>query len=166
MNLARIPSPRTARADGMRADFDSAFSRAPKPADAELEDILALRLGDERCLVRLSDIAGVIAGPLLTAVPTSAPALLGITSNHGSVVAAYDLAILLGRAPTPPRWMVITAAEPSLGLTFEHFDGYQRISRGLADSVLVVAMTSVIATIRALASPPGQALNAQHRSGD
>ena len=166
MNRTGIPSPRTARADGMRAEFDSAFSRAPKPADAELEDILALRLGDERCLVRLSDIAGMIAQPLLTAVPTPAAALLGITSNQGSVVAAYDLAVLLGRAPTPPRWMVITAAEPSLGLTFEHFDGYQRIPRDLTSTVLVVAMASVIETIRALASRPGQALNAQHRSGD
>jgi chemotaxis signal transduction protein len=166
-----IPLQRTGLAAEMRAEFDSAFSRPPRQPGTGLEDMLALRLGAERCFVRLSDIAGVIANPLLTAVPTTAPALLGITSNHGSLVGAYDLAVLLGRVPTKPRWLVICAAEPSVGLTFEHFDGYQRVTGSLSESVLLVRMPAVVETIRALTRKSALPQNSQHvraqnRSGD
>jgi chemotaxis signal transduction protein len=134
----------------MRAEFDLVFSRPPRSAQTDLEDVLALRLGDERCVLRLSDIAGVIAHPVLTVVPTPVTALLGITGNRGSVVAAYDLAVLLGRAPSEPRWLVIARSEPSLGVTFEHFDGYRRVPHSSTESLLLVQMPSVLETVRAL----------------
>jgi purine-binding chemotaxis protein CheW len=152
----------------MRAEFDAAFAQPPPPADTELEDVLALRLGDDRCVLRLSDIARMAASPPLTAVPTPAPALLGITSHHGAVIAAYDLAILLGRPPSQPRWLVIAKGEPSLGVTFEHFDGYQRIRRSSTDSLLLVQMPTIVGIVRALTqnSQHLQARNPQYRSGD
>ena len=146
-----VPAPRNERATQMRVEFDAAFTRPPKPADPELEDVLALRLGDEPCVLRLSEIAGVIAHPLITAVPTPAPALLGIIGNRGSVVAAYDLNVLQGGGSTTPRWLVISAAEPTVGVAFEHFDGYRRISRGHPEAGRLVEMPSVVETIRAIA---------------
>lgn len=170
MSPGGIPQQRTGLAAEMRAEFDSAFSHLPRQPGTELEDVLALRLGAERCFVRLSDIAGVIAHPRLTVVPTPAPALLGITSNHGSLVGAYDLAVLLGRVPTKPRWLVICAAEPSIGLTFEHFDGYQQVTGSLSESVLLVRMRAVVESIRALTqnslTQNSQHVRAQNRSGD
>jgi chemotaxis signal transduction protein len=139
------------RAAQMRAEFDSGFTRPEAQSTAVLEDVLALRLGQEQRLLRLRDIAGVIAHPLLTAVPSPAPALQGIVGNRGSIVAAYDLAALLGQPATIARWLVISAEEPSVAVTFEQFDGYRRIDRDTTDSSQIVEMPAIVETIRTLA---------------
>jgi chemotaxis signal transduction protein len=172
VNRAGVPFPRTGRASAMRVEFDSAFARPPSRPEGSLEDVLALRLRDERCVLRLRDLAGVIAHPLITAVPTLAPALLGVIGSRGSVVAAYDLCVLRGGPATIPRWLVISAAEPTVGVTFEHFDGYRRITSGSPDSGRLIELAAVVESIRALV-PGGQHGTAQHvthhpqfRSGD
>lgn len=148
---APIPVQSGSRAAKMRAEFDAAFSRPPIDSQIELTDVLALRIGDEPCVLRLSDIAEVIAHPALTPVPTEVPALIGLTARRGSPVAAYDLALLLGRAPVAPRWLVLAAAEPGVGLAFEHFDGYQRIPLGLDGPGHLVEMSTLIDAITRLA---------------
>lgn len=145
-----VPRQATGRAAEMRADFDAAFSRLPERSQIELTDVLALRIGDEPCVLRLSDIAELIGHPVLTPVPTPVPALIGLTSRRGSPVAAYDLGRLLGRAPVEPRWLVLAAAEPGVGLAFEHFDGYHRISLGPAGSQQMVEMSTLINAITRL----------------
>ncbi len=140
----RQSSPGADRAAQMRADFDSAFSRVPVQPQLDLTNVLALRIGDERCMLRLSDVAEVVAHPILTPVPTSAPALIGITACRGFPTAAFDLGVLLGRAPVAPRWLVVAAAEPGVGLVFEHFDGYQQILLGLAGSQRLIEMSTLI----------------------
>jgi chemotaxis signal transduction protein len=147
----------------MRAEFDGAFARPPRRPETDLEDVIALRLGDESCLLRLVDIAGLIADPLLTVLPTPVPALLGIIGNRGSVVAAYDLGILRGRPSTSPRWLAISAAEPSVGVSFEHFDGYRRIHRDSSQAGRPIEMRDVIEAIRAFG--PTKALT-HSRSSD
>lgn len=153
---AGVPQPRTERAATMHAEFDAGFARPPAQTDTALEDVLALRLGDERCVLRLRDLAGVVAHPLITAVPTASPALVGLIGNRGTVVAAYDLCVLRGGPPSTPRWLVISAAEPSVGVTFEHFDGYRRVNRGRQDVGRLIDLPAVIATIRTIAGsrPP------------
>jgi hypothetical protein len=149
-----VPFPRAAaepagRADLMRAEFDGAFARPPHRPETDLEDVIALRLGDEPCVLRLADIAGLIADPLLTVLPTPVPALRGIIGNRGSVIAAYDLGILRRGLPTSPGWLAILAAEPTVGVTFEHFDGYRRIHRGSPEAGRAIEMRVVIEAIRA-----------------
>jgi chemotaxis signal transduction protein len=168
MSQPTVAYPRTERAAQMRADFDTAFAQPPQHSTAVLEDVLALRLGDERRLLRLRDIAGVIAHPLLTSVPSPAPALQGILGNRGSVVAAYDLCTLLGQPAEVPRWLVISAAEPTVAVTFEQFEGYQRIDRDRADPGVIVEMPAIVEAIRALARDCAHNLprDPQFRSGD
>jgi chemotaxis signal transduction protein len=149
------------RAGAMRAEFDAAFARPPRNLETDLEDVIALRLDDEPCVLRLSEIAGVIAHPLLTVLPTPAPALLGIIGNRGSVVAAYDLGRLDGGPASRPGWLVIAAAEPTVGVAFEHFDGYRRIRTGSLDAGRLIEMTALVATIRSLSDQP----HLTHRHG-
>lgn len=151
------------RAGAMRAEFDAGFARPPARFETDLEDVLALRLGDEPCALRLSDIAGVIAHPLLTVLPTPAPALLGIIGNRGSVVAAYDLGRLSDGPATRPCWLVIAAAEPTVGVTFEHFDGYRRIHRGSVEAGRLIELPLVVQTIRSLSHPTHTQLRGSDR---
>jgi hypothetical protein len=148
-----IPAHSGERVAQMRADFDSAFSRLSVQPTTDLTDVLELKIGDDRCLLRLSEVAELVAHPVLTPVPTPVPALIGIAACRGSPIAAYDLGRLLGRAPVAPRWLVIVAAEPGVGLVFEHFAGYQRISLGAGGSQRLIEMTTLIAAITRLAQP-------------
>lgn len=148
---ADLPLAMVGRAAQMRAEFDAAFSRMPAVVETELTDVLALRIGVEPGLLRLSEVAEIRAHPVLTPVPTSARALLGIAAGRGSPVAAYDLGLLLGRAPVTPRWLVLAAAEPAVGLIFEHFDGYQRIALAAGGSRRLVEMSTLIEAITRLA---------------
>jgi chemotaxis signal transduction protein len=144
------------RAAHMRADFDAGFARRPRDGQDDLTDVLALRVGDDEVVLRLGEIAELIARPVLTPVPSTAPALIGLTASRGAPVAAYDLAVLLGRARTEPRWMVIAAAEPGAGLTFEHFGGYRRIRLGSGHAHRLVEVAALVEEIRHLgaARPP------------
>jgi chemotaxis signal transduction protein len=153
--VTSIPSPAGDRAAAMRADFDSAFSRIPRQPQVDLTDVLALRIGDEPCMLRLTDAAEVVARPILTPVPTPVPALIGITACRGSPVAAYDLGLLLGRAPVTPRWLIVVAAEPGIGLVFQHFDGYHRIPLGMAGSQRLIEMSTLIDAITRFAHHRG-----------
>jgi purine-binding chemotaxis protein CheW len=147
-----VPLEADDRVAQMRAEFDSAFARPPAASAAELTDVLTLRVGEQPCMVRLSDIAEVSAQPVLTAVPTPIPELLGIAARRGSPVAAYDLGLLLGRAPVAPRWLILAAAEPGIGLVFEHFDGYRRIPLGPEGSEQLIEMAALIQRITRLAN--------------
>ena len=147
---AGIPTQTGGLVAELRTEFDSAFARLPAPAGEALTDVLALRLGDEACMLRLSDIAEVIAHPVLTPVPTPVPALLGITTARGVPVAAYDLGQLLGRAPVTPHWLVLSAAEPGVGVVFERFDGYRQFSPGPNGSTQLIEMAALIALITQL----------------
>src|SRR4051812_29595626 len=138
-----IPSQVEGRVAELRAEFDSAFARRSAPEGSELTDVLALRIGEDAVVLRLSDLAEVIAHPVLTPVPTTVPALIGLAAGRGYPIGVFDLGLLLGRRPVKPRWLVRAAVEP-VGLTFEHFDGYQRISLESAGSPSLVTMSTLI----------------------
>jgi chemotaxis signal transduction protein len=91
----------------------------------------------------------VVARPVLTAVPTSSPTLLGLAcSRNGTVVAVHDLAGLLGRPHERPRWMVIPKAQPGLGIAFEHFTGHHKLTPADPDTALLVSLVSVTASVQ------------------
>jgi chemotaxis signal transduction protein len=146
-----VLGPTTSRAVQMRVEFDSAFSRVPVNSQIELTDVLALSIDEQPCLLRLSDLAEVIAHPAITAVPTQAPALLGLAARRGHPVGVYDLGRLLGRAPVTPRWLVFVAAEPGIALAFESLDGYRRIELSENKSRELIEMSTVIDRIGRLA---------------
>jgi purine-binding chemotaxis protein CheW len=119
----------TDRASQMRRAFDRAFAEPIRTDTTEEEDLLGIRLGDQACAIRISQIAGVHAGKKVTRVPGSHSALWGIAGFRGSLLPVYDLQLLLGYARAEaPRWLAIAAAAP-IALAFATFDGRLRVSR-------------------------------------
>jgi purine-binding chemotaxis protein CheW len=118
-----------ARAAQLRHDFDRAFA-APVHVEATAkEDLLAIRIGPQRCAIRLAEIAGLHADKKVTRVPGGDAALRGIAGFRGAMLPVYDLPVLLGHpAAQTPRWLVIAAAAP-IALAFEAFEGQLRVSR-------------------------------------
>jgi purine-binding chemotaxis protein CheW len=118
------------RALQLRQDFDRAFAQPVRVDEAEEEDLLGIRVGEQACAIRLSEIAGIHVGKKVMRVPGAHAALLGIAGFRGSLVPVYDLQLMLGHARgAAPRWLVVAAAAP-IALAFATFDGRLRVARG------------------------------------
>jgi purine-binding chemotaxis protein CheW len=120
-----------ARAADMRVAFDRAFADRVRFDTTATESLLAIRVGEQSCAIRLSEITGLFADKKITRVPGSGVALLGIAGFRGTIVPVYSLQTLVGRSgdrsgTRTPRWLVIAAAAP-IALAFEAFEGQLRV---------------------------------------
>lgn len=125
-----ITSDPSAVASRLRKDFDDAFAHMPEP-EPDQESFLGLGLRGNPYALRLRQIDGLLAGRKITPLPTSVPSFAGLAAHRGTLVAVYDLGMLLEYA-TPAaamRWLVILRVHDTpIGLAFERFDGHYRIA--------------------------------------
>ncbi len=111
----------------LREAFDRSFAQAPSPEAAAVENLLAIRIGADPYVLRMTEVSGLFADKIVTRLPSPASALSGIAGFRGTILPVYDLAMLLGypRAAAP-RWLVVIAAAP-VALAFDGFDGYLNV---------------------------------------
>jgi len=160
----------------LREAFDRSFAQASSSEAAAVENLLAIRVGSDPYLLRMTEVAGLFADKKVTRLPSPVSELSGIAGFRGAVLPVYDLATLLGYPrPASPRWLVVIAITP-VALAFEEFDGYithreQAIAQepqvgargGHVRAVVqaggfvrpVISLTSVLEWIRHRASPDG-----------
>ena len=113
---------------GLRRDFDHSFAIARDGGAAECAILLAIRLRGDGFALRLSELRGVHSGRKVTPLPGPVPELLGIAGMRGAIVSVYDLGALLGYPGNAAgRWLALPAAEGSLGLAFDSFEGALRV---------------------------------------
>ncbi|MGK5685563.1 chemotaxis protein CheW [Actinoplanes sp. URMC 104] len=111
----------------LREDFDRSFAEPARGHDEEHLELLTIRAGGRPYAIRLSQTSGVHPDRPVTALPGPQPALLGLAGFAGAVVPVYDLAALLGHpVGEVPRWLVLAAGTPPLGLAFHELDGHVR----------------------------------------
>jgi chemotaxis signal transduction protein len=123
-NLSRL----TRRAKTLHDSFDRAFAEPARLDITPMQDLLAIRIGEDVFAIRLSEIAGLYASKKITRLPGGDPALLGLAGFRGTMHPVYSLATLLGRsAEASPRWLVIAAAVP-LALAFDGFERHLRVA--------------------------------------
>lgn len=113
----------------LRSDFDRSFAAAPTAAVADRIGFLAIRLGNDPYVIRLTETAGLFADRRVTPLPSPAPTMRGIAGIRGTIVPVHDLAGLLGYPlAAAPRWLVI-ASEAQIAFGFEAFDGQILVDR-------------------------------------
>lgn len=118
------PAGRLAR---LRAEFDATFARAPAPPEAEREVLLRVRAGGQVLAVPLRQVDGLHRLPRVVPLPGAPPGLLGLCGLHGQLVAAHDLAALLGLSgAAAPRWLLVGGGGQPVGLAAEAFEGQLR----------------------------------------
>ncbi|WP_307834540.1 chemotaxis protein CheW [Paractinoplanes lichenicola] len=111
----------------LREDFDQSFAEPARSHDEEHLELLTIRAGGRPYAIRLSQTSGVHPDRPVTPLPGPQPALLGLAGFAGAVVPVYDLAALLGHPVADvPRWLVLAAGTPQLGLAFHTLDGHVR----------------------------------------
>jgi chemotaxis signal transduction protein len=119
------------RIEQLRTEFDGSFAEPVRNHDVEHVELLAIRAGDRRYAMRLSQTSGLHPDRPVTPLPGPLPALLGLAGFAGTVVPIYDLAALLGHPVADrPRWLVLAAGAPPLGLAFHELDGHLRVEAG------------------------------------
>ena len=159
MNASTVPMPRSGAepdlATQLRAELDLSFARPAVHDQAERLDVLTFAIGQDLYALRLTEIAEVAVRPVITKTPSSARTFLGLTATRGRVLAAYDLGALLGGMPAPASWLVVCAAEQSVGLTFERFVGYRQIQPTASD-VTVIAVAALLVMVHELNSAAPQ----------
>jgi purine-binding chemotaxis protein CheW len=123
-NLSRL----TGRVQTLRESFDRSFAEPARLDMTPMEELLAVRIGQDVFAIRLSHVVGLHAGKKMTRVPGADPALLGLAGFRGTMHPVYSLAALLGRlAEGAPRWLVIAAAAP-VALAFDGFERHLRVA--------------------------------------
>jgi chemotaxis signal transduction protein len=118
----------------LRAAFDQSFAVAPASGAVTTVDLLAVRIAGRSYAMRLSEIAAVVAGRRVVAVPALARGLVGIAGIRGHVIAVYELRGLLGLgAGGGSRYLVRLAAEPSVAVVVDELEGHLRVA---ADAIV------------------------------
>jgi purine-binding chemotaxis protein CheW len=114
----------TDRVTELREAFDRSFAQRPSTEAAAVENLLAIRVGADPYVLRMTEVSGLFADKKITRLPSAVSELSGIAGFRGAVLPVYDLAMLLGypRAASP-RWLVVIALAP-VALAFDSFDGY------------------------------------------
>ena len=115
----------------MRLAFDRSFAEPRRDGTEPVLDLLGIGVAAEPYALRLADIRAVLADRTPLRLPGSDSRLLGVVGLRASIIPVYDLAAVLGHPPVPaPRWLVVTAARPSVALAFPTLDGHLRVSPG------------------------------------
>jgi purine-binding chemotaxis protein CheW len=119
------------KATELRDEFDRSFALPPAQAAQELEDLLAIRVAGDPYAIRLREIAAIITGRKLVAVPAATPDFLGISGTREGIVAVFGLATILGHAQAADsaRWMILCGADEPIALGFSDFEGYLRLPK-------------------------------------
>jgi chemotaxis signal transduction protein len=113
----------------LRTDFDRSFAQPLSSHDVEHVELLAVRAGGRPYALRLAQTAGLHPDRPVTPLPGPLPALLGLAGFAGTPVPVYDLGALLGhQIADRPRWLVLAAGSPPLGLAFHDLDGHVRVT--------------------------------------
>ncbi len=116
------------RADGFRRAFDLEFSRQPRTETKRDVELLAIRVCGDPWALRLSEVAGLLAGRRITPAPSAVPEFLGLVGFRGGIHTAYSLRGFLGYpSGDAPRWIVLVKAGDLVGLAFDDYEGYQSV---------------------------------------
>ena len=121
-------------ADELRAAFDRTFAEAPRAPLAEAE-VLVLHAGGRPCAIARDELAALQIDLPIVALPSPAPALLGVTSFRGELMPVWDLGQLVHDEPARGRrWCAIARGETA-AFAFDHLDGHLRVHAPIGPSI-------------------------------
>ena len=131
----------------LRSLFDESFAEPAQSGRERSEQLLAIRVGGDPYVLRISEVAGLHADLRIVPIPSPAVNLLGIVGLRGVMAPVYDLAALLGypRAANP-RWVVFVRAPQLVGFAFDVFDSHLQV--GDASLAMGEAEAGTVATGR------------------
>jgi chemotaxis signal transduction protein len=119
----------TERLHELQRHFGEAFARPQESSTAATHQLLSIRTGENRVMLRLAEVAGIHPCPKLVALPSPRPGLLGVVGVRGRVLAVYSMAALLGtaRSETQPRWLLLPRASDQMALGVDSIEAFLNV---------------------------------------
>jgi chemotaxis signal transduction protein len=134
----------------LRRRFDEGFAVAASPKAERLEALLAIRVGSDPYVLRVSEISGLHVDLKIVPVPSPVAHLLGIVALRGTMAPVYDLASLLSYPPaTRPRWMVLARVSQLVGFAFDTFESHVQMPQGAIATSAAQTAPHLLGTVRA-----------------
>ena len=134
----------------LRRRFDEGFAVAASLKAERLEDLLAIRVGSDPYVLRVSEITGLHVDLKIVPVPSPVSHLLGIVALRGTMAPVYDLASLLSYPPaTRPRWIVLARASQLVGFAFDTFESHVQMPQGAIAASAALTAPHLRGTVRA-----------------
>lgn len=133
----------------MRELFDRGFAEPLATAIESKARYLRIRVADDRYAIPIAQVSAIAALHKLTRLPTSGSReLLGLTGIRDAVVPVYDLALLLGGAPSgeSARWIAV-AASGALAFAFTALEG---LAEAAADAHKPASGEATVSVVLAL----------------
>lgn len=133
----------------LRREFDDAFALPIEtPSDDRLAYVL-VRVGAQIHAVSSIELRQIVRSPPVLAVPSTAPAFLGIAALRGVILGVYDLQAILGGealAASSGAWMLV-CPDRQTALAVDAVIGHVHAARS---AVLPIAQALQDAPVRAL----------------
>ena len=140
----------------LRSEFDESFAHPARAPDGASIGLLEVTVAGQAFLIRVSEVSAVYADKAISALPGAAPDLLGVAGFRGSVVAIFDLGLLLGlHGASSHRW-VIQARNEHIGFALESFIGHAQVPAGTLHATREPGATDTgqeVAQIRGVSHP-------------
>jgi chemotaxis signal transduction protein len=113
------------RLASLKASFDQSFSLERPPVRLRGARLGAISVAGRPFAVRLSELQCIVADRPFAQVPGGGRSSRGLSGIRGRLVAVHSLADLLSLdgSSGEERWLLQCAADPSVGLSFEEFEG-------------------------------------------
>jgi chemotaxis signal transduction protein len=111
--------------------FDGAFAAPYSERREDLEPFLALRISSAPYALRALEIVGLATARKIVPLPSTLPAMLGLTAVRGRLLPVYGLDSLLGEEPAnrPPRWLALCRGPDPVALAFAEIEGHLLLPR-------------------------------------
>ncbi len=120
------PAPISDDAARLRDAFDRSFA-APLRVPVPVVDAIAVQAGGGPCAFAQGDIAALRTDLHITPVASPHPALRGVASFRGALLAVWDLGLVLHGAPVASlRWCAVLRGETA-AVAFDRLDGRVRV---------------------------------------
>ena len=115
----------------MREAFDSVFAEPDRIRTTDLEDFLAIRVGERPFALRVAELVRIESARKIVALPRADAWLLGLASSQGRLIPVYDMELALGfdRNADEKKRLAICGRDEPIGLAFDSLEGYFRIPR-------------------------------------
>ncbi len=119
------------RVEALRRDFDRIFSQPSTLVTVETEDLLAIGVAGDAYALKVGELAGLVSGRKVVALPNRTAHLLGVAGVRGAVVPVYALSGLLGYGDSggSTPWLAQCGRQEPVALAFEQLEGFFRVPR-------------------------------------
>jgi chemotaxis signal transduction protein len=129
--MSAFSSEKRHKLEELRRAFDESFIKPASTTSESFEKMLAIVVGKDRFVIRISEISGIESWHKVVPLPRGPRGLLGLAGVRSRLFATYDLLSLIGghASTQQPRWLILCrGADESIALAIAELEEFLDVS--------------------------------------